>query len=255
MDYPVQPLSALVGKVGRGGDQPSFGALIDFSRDRNRGVAGLGVGVDGAVFGTILIDAARSLVCDLTPLGGAKQTETLPSAFADALARNGWLIGMTVTIRPAELQVELGAGDPAAPVRHTFAIPLDTTLRATLLTRPLAVLARGGYHGVTPYLDVVRQPTPDLSHPRAPNRQYNPGDSLLSTLTRVTWLLRNHAPASLQASLQSLRTAAAQDYVDQQKAYFNFFDGRQALLDDIRQVGTWSEPVEEAVARLASLQP
>jgi len=40
-------------------------------------------------------------------------------------------------------------------------VPLTPEQRNQLMTRPLALLAQGGYHGVTPCFDPGRSQTPD----------------------------------------------------------------------------------------------
>ena len=59
-------------------------------------------------------------------------------------------------------------------------LALTPEARARLLAQPVALLARDGYHGLTPFCDDARRSDPDLSVPAPANRWRNPGDRLCS---------------------------------------------------------------------------
>ena len=50
---------------------------------------------------------------------------------------------------------------PLSPWKFVASIPLTEAQRARLLAKPMALLAQGGYHGVTPFFDPGRATRPD----------------------------------------------------------------------------------------------
>ena len=257
MDYPIAAQSELVGPVKRGVAEPSIGALLDFSRDKNRGLVGLGLGVDSSsgAFGTILVDSAKSLVIDLSTLKGETQVIPFSSDLANAVATGQWAIGMTIVIRQTELEVILKAKNDAGPVSQIFKMPIGSDLRAQLLNRPVTILARGGYHGVTPYLDVVRPSFPDLSKPAPANRQYDPNEPALNSLTLARWLLREKTPSAVDTETQSLVAASTQGADAQLRAYNAFFNRKDVLIKDEQSSGSDADKIAKVVATLQTLQP
>jgi len=167
MDYPLGPVPALVGPVARGTDAPTVGAVIDFSRNAGRGVAGIGLGLvedensaEGATFLRVLIDRQRTLVVDGAELGMGRKTFELPGAFREAMAAGGQRLGATVRIAARELEIVLRAGAAGGAAASVFraSVPVSIEQRRRLLERPLTIVARGGWHGVTPYFDVRTRP-------------------------------------------------------------------------------------------------
>lgn len=149
----------------------------------------------------VLIDLERTLVIDGADLGLQTVSAPLPGEFADAMAAAGHRAGLTVTVRAQTLDADLRAG----PCRLVHAeLPLSQDARARILSRPIAALARGGYHGVTVFADDARKPEPDLDTPAPANRWRNPGQHRLEALVEATWRLGTHTPPSLAEQMTQL---------------------------------------------------
>ena len=161
MDYPLQPQSGLVGKVQRGGAEPTVGCLLGFAPNPDLGVAGLGLGVEGRAFVKVLVERRARLVLDAGDVGGTNVALDFPSTFRDATAKT-FRIGLTVRIAAAALEVTARADDDGVMQELELSLPLGPELRARVLSRPMAVLSRGGKHWITPYVDDVRRPEPEL---------------------------------------------------------------------------------------------
>jgi hypothetical protein len=129
-------------------------------------------------------------------------------------------------------------------------MPLAAAQRRRVLTCPMAVLARGGIHGVTPFFDDRRRPEPDLSAAAPPNRWRNPGDRQLWRLSRAAWRLGEKAPASLLALRKALLDAAARDPASQRKALAAFGQAVAGVLQDVARCGAAPPAVAAATADL-----
>jgi len=249
MDYPLQPPSPLVGPVQRGTAEPSVGCLVDFSRNPRSGRAGLGMGLveeasaadggSGDTFLKVLIEKEAQLVIDGTDLGMGLKSFDFPRSFRQAAEAGGHRIGMTVKIASAGLEVVLRAGRAEAPRLSTFraAVPIDEARRRRLLRRGLAILARDGSHGVTPYVDDRRRPEPDLAVPAPANPWRNPGDGQLWMLYRAAGRLGGKAPRSLLSLKQRMLAAVTKAPAAQREALAAFDKGVGAVLKDIQACG------------------
>jgi len=254
MDYPLQPASPLVGPVERGTAEPSTGCLIDFSRNPGYGVAGMGMGlIEGAkeidgnaadTFLKVLIDKETRLVIDGEDLGMARKAVALPGAFRAAMKAGGHRVGMTVKIARGALEVTLRAGrDAAKPRTFQAAAPLAAGQRKRLMSRPLAILAREGFHGVTPCFDDRRRAEPDLMTPAPANRWRNPGDKQLWMLYRAVRHLGQKAPASLVALKRKMLDAVTKGQPAQRRALEAFDEGIADVLKDIQACGAGRKAV------------
>jgi hypothetical protein len=186
MDYPRGPAPALVGLVARGVAEPSVGAVIDFSRCPGRGLAGIGLGLAGAeekkpaagkpeaTWLGLLIDRQWELAIEGRAIGVQDKAFLLPAEFRDAMKAGGQKLGMMARIAARELEVTLRAGsaeansgsatkialamDSAAKqaglVTFRAGVSLTDAQRRRLLEGSITILSRGGWHGVTPYVDV-----------------------------------------------------------------------------------------------------
>ena len=108
----------------------------------------------------ILLDADGSLVIAGADLGIEDRKLPLPASVLKAMAAGGHRAGITATIGKKALRIVVRARDPDAWWNRKFVavVPLTAEQRQRLLTRPLALLAQGGYHGVTPFFDPGRVP-------------------------------------------------------------------------------------------------
>jgi hypothetical protein len=257
MDYPAPEVSPLVGKVERGGAEPAVGCLIDFSRNPRHGRAGIGLGVDdrkggpgkgkGAAPGMLrlLVERGAALVLDGADLGLGRKEVPLPADLLKAMAAGGHVVGLNARIGARELEVTLRAG----AVVFQASLPLTPEARARLLARPLALLARDGYHGLTPFFDDRRRPEPDLAAPAPANRWRNPGDRELGLLYRASWRLGGNGPASLK-KLREAMTAAGQGPEEQRQALEALRKGIAAVRADVAKCGATREAIARALADL-----
>jgi len=154
MDYPRGRKPATVGGVGRGTAEPAVGCVLDFSANPREGLAGIGLGVagDGAGDSTgvrVLVVAGATLLIDGADLGLDRREAAIPDDVKAAIRENGCRMGLTVKIRESALEAVLRSGNREL---HG-SIPVDAASRRLLLDRPLAILARDGYHGVEPFFD------------------------------------------------------------------------------------------------------
>jgi hypothetical protein len=278
MDYPAEPVSAavqqggpastaakppsqfglpLLGAVARGVDEPSVGFLLTFRRCPGRGVAGIALGVvdepEQPGFVRVLIEDEQSLLIDGSDLGMARKSLPLPGPFLAAMAAGGHEVGITVKIAKKELQIVLKARDPQAGRTAEFAAatPVDELQRRRLLARPLAVLSRDGWHGITPLCDDARRTEPDLSVPAPANRWRNPGDKPLFGLYQAAWILGAKTPDSLLRLRQAMVAAADKDAAAQRQALAALAEGLGPVRRAVAECGATPEAVQLALAALA----
>jgi len=227
MDYPAEPVpSHLVGPVKRGGAEPAVGAVLDFSRNPGRGLCGLAFGVmppkrparlprDAPGQVNVYVQAGSTFVLDGRQLGLKKVEAPLPDGLRAAVRADGHRAGLTVTVAAKELRAELRAGAPGAVKAASAALDLTDDARQRILTGPSAVIARDGYHGVTPFFDAARPMPPDLTAPAPANRWRFAGEQATYRLYRAAWKMGTSAPASLLSLKRRMaaamgRNAAAQ---------------------------------------------
>lgn len=287
MDYPKDPPPPIVGPVARGAEEPSLGAVIDFRDHPNRGIAGIGMGVidepapaakdepapgpqtraasaskpqpgptrTGPRCLKLLISQSRQLTVDGEDLGMKGKTVDLSEAIRKAMAADGNRVGLTVSIGKDALQVTLRAKDPNAKAmaEQAFPVPIDGDQRRRLMSRPLTILARDGWHRVTPYFDDGRTAEVDLSVPANPDRWRNPGDRQLASLYRAWWCLGSHPPASLSQLRLTMLEAADKDPPAQQAALETFGKSIAAVIRDVEKSGAKSDVVAAVVAELRAL--
>ncbi|MGB2823383.1 MAG: hypothetical protein WBF17_20540, partial [Phycisphaerae bacterium] len=233
MDYPAEPLPAhIVGPVQRGGPAPAVGAVLDFSRNPDHGLCGLAFGVitdkqpkrparlpqDAPGQLNVYVKAGETLVIDGTQLKLKKAEVPIPAAVRAAMRADGHRVGLSARIDAKALDITLRAG-PKGSVRHfASSLPLTTTARRRLLARPSAVIAKDGYHGVTPFFDAARKMPPDLTRPAPSNRWRFAGDAATYRLYRAAWKLGKSAPGSLLGLRDRMAAAMDRDPRTQQAA-------------------------------------
>jgi hypothetical protein len=254
MDYPTEPMPALVGPVRRGAAEPVIGAVIDFSRSVGRGRTGIGLGVSQTPAGSVrlLIEAGRQLVLDGADLGLQRKVVDLPADLRQAMVAGGQKLGLTVRIGEGSLDVTVKARAANADkdVILKAALPLDEPSRKRLLSQPLALLSRDGIHGVTPCFDDGRPANPDLSIPAPANRWRNPGDAQLGRLVRATWRLGDRTPASLSALREQMLEAAERAPEAQAGAMLAYQRAIAGVRQDVRNCGAGADSIAQALAEL-----
>lgn len=184
-----------------------------------------------------LISAETSLVIDGSALSMPTRSCPLPKALRLAAAGGGRRYGLTVRIGPGAVDVTVRARDPksGAPVVFTASAPINAAQRKRLLEGPGAVLARGGYHRVTPYFDAGRRPAPDLNVPASPDRWRNCADRQLAALYRAWHALGKHGPVSLEALRKRLLAAADKPPNVQRAALAHFHKTIAAVRADVER--------------------
>ena len=252
LDHPGSERPSLVGPVERGAPEPSIGCAVDFSKGPREGRAGFGMGVieappppkegepagDGPKPGClkVLLDAAGSLVIDGAEIDFPGTTLPLPEAIKQAMAAGGHRAGITAKIGRKELVITVRARDPKAEKDAEFvaAVPLMPAQRQRLLHEHLALLAQGGWHGVTHFFDPGRVPLPDLTVPASPDPWRNPGDKQLYSLYRAERALGDRAPAPLVELKRLMLDAADKDPPAQRAALEAYRERLPQIAADVR---------------------
>ena len=127
------------------------------------GAAGIGLGVESLSAtgwtgcARVLVEASATLLLDVGDLGGGSEAFTIPEDVRSAMRGCGHRVGLTVKITRRALEATLRAGDPETMSEFKASLPLEAGLRRSLISRPLAILARDGYHGITPFFDDARR--------------------------------------------------------------------------------------------------
>jgi len=264
MDYPAEPLPAhIVGPVRRGGPEPAVGAVLDFSRNPDHGLCGLAFGVitgkrprrparlpqDAPGQLNVYVEAARTLVIDGTQLKLKTVQVPIPPAVRAAMKADGHRMGLTAKVAARALEITLRAGPKGAVRDFAASLPLTTMARRRLLARPSAVIAKDGYHGVTPFFDAARRMPPDLTRPAPRNRWRFAGDAATYRLYRAAWKLGRAAPRSLLALRDRMVSAMDQDAETQRAAMDEHAASFRRVVRDVRAAGE-SRLAEAATAEL-----
>ncbi|MBC8876381.1 MAG: hypothetical protein H8E44_43690 [Planctomycetes bacterium] len=198
MDYPAEPVPPSVRPLKRGAPEPAVGCVVDFSKTKGKGRAGLGLGVRGAEMLAVLVEKERELVVDGADLGMKRAAFPLPDALRQAAENDRHRYGLTMKIAENELEATVRAGKPSSMQDTVHSVPLSAKVRERLMTSPMAIVAKDGIHGVTPYFDDGRRPPDvDLSQPAPKGRWRFAGDEDLYRLYRVAFRLKDKTPASL----------------------------------------------------------
>lgn len=262
MDWPAEPMPAhLVGPVRRGSDEPTVGAMLDFSRNPGKGLCGLAFGViletrrpgllprDAKGQLNVYVRDGRVLTIDGEGLGAGKVEATIPGALREAMQSDGQRVGLTVRIAAGELVATLRAGKPGAVETFSARLPLKDWQRARILQEPSAVIAKDGYHGVTPYFDDLRPAEPDLSKPAPANRWRFAGEQETWRLYRAARTLGQAAPKSLLDLRALLAAAMDKPPAAQADAMAHYRARIEKVLADIRALPD-KAPAQAALAEL-----
>jgi hypothetical protein len=224
-----------------------------YQRDGTKGLT-VGFASQGSSGGCVklLIEAEKQLVLDGGELGLEKKVLALPDEFRKALTAGGHRIGLTTRIAEKTLHVTLRARASGASASEVFqaGLPLDERSREQLLTQPVTLLARDGYHAITPFCDDARRLEPDLLTPAPPNRWRNPGDKHLAALYKASWRLGDHTPRSLLMLRGQLLKAADQQPQTQAEAVKHYSQGIAKIRDDVRACGAPADAVKMTLEEL-----
>jgi hypothetical protein len=187
----------------------------------------------------------------------ARKTIPLPDGLVKAMAAGKHLVGLHARIGREALEVTLRAhaAGAKAPVLFQDRLALTAESRARLLAKPLALLARDGYHGLTPFFDDRRQAEPDLSVPAPANRWRNPGDRPLAMLYKASWRLGKKSPAPLERLREKLRTAADQGPESQKRALEGFAKSIAVIRADVARCGATKKIIAAALDDLREAKP
>ncbi len=262
MDWPAEPMPAhLVGPVHRGSAEPAVGALLDFSRNPTKGLCGLAFGVildtrrpgrlpqdaNGQI--NVYVRAGRVLVLDGGSLGAKTVEADIARSVRDAMNRDAHRVGLTVRVTATELVATLRAGKSGEVATFSASLPLADWQRKRVLHEPSAVIAKDGYHGVTPYFDDLRPVPPDLTTPAPANRWRFAGQDQTYRLYRAARTLGAAAPKSLLDLRAVLAGAMDKPPADQAKAIEQYRAGIDKVVADIRAL-TDKAKADAALAEL-----
>jgi len=236
MDYPAKPMPALMPAVRRGVAEPVVGCVVDFSRCPQRGVAGLGLGVEQEKLLAVLVRQSKELLIDGGDLGMPDKTFPFAEEFSSAMAAGGHRVALAVRIARQALQVTLRAGKQDELKEMDVSIAIDEQLRRRLMTRHMAILAMDGWHGVTPFIDDARRPPPDLSVAAPMGRWRFAGERQLYGLYRAAWRLGKDAPPSLGDLKQKMARAADKDPATQQAAIKLYRQRIDGIMEDVAAI-------------------
>jgi len=263
MDWPAEPMPAhLVGPVHRGPPEPTVAALLDFSRNPAKGLCGLAFGVilktrrpgrlpqDARGQLNVYVRDGLVLVLDGDSLGAKTVEARIPQSVRDAMKRDAHRVGLTVRVAATEIVATLRAGKPGNVTTFSANLPLTNWQRKRILREPSAVIARDGYHGVTPYFDTLRPSPPNLNIPAPANRWRFAAEDKTYRLYRAAHLLGKAAPKNLLELRQALVEAMDKPPAAQAKAIEKYRIGIGKVIADIRALT--DKP--NARAALAELQ-
>jgi hypothetical protein len=253
MDFPAQPMPPIVGPVSRGVEEPTVGCVVDFRRDPDRGQGGLGFGVDGESHCPITIDARRQLLVGGYTSGIPRQAFDIPEDLRQAASGDGHRYGLTVRIARQALDVTVRAGIADAIRETVVSVPITPEQRETLTSRYMAVIAKGGYQGVTPFVDDVRAPAPDLTEPAPANRWRFAGWDRLYGLYRASYDLGDAAPQSLLSLKESMLTAVGGSPDEQARAVTLYEERIAEVAGDLRRHSAESVRIHDALSALAGM--
>ncbi len=240
MDYPTDPPSPLVGPVKRGVEEPSVGVTVNFSRNHDNGIAGMGLGVIGSTYYAAMIQSEATLA--VFSEGITDESLTLPrkefslpdDVIASAKA-NGDLFGLTLSIQSASLEVTVRTGAEGAIKQVVFNVPINSDQRERMMNQYMAVLAKSNSHGITPYIDDARKPSPDLEKRAAANFWRYEGMDRLESLYKAAWRLGAKAPQSLLTLKAEMLQAVDSDPATQAKSVADYEAGIVAVFQDVQK--------------------
>ncbi len=264
MDWPAGPMPAhLVGPVSRGQAEPTVGAMLDFSRNPGKGLCGLAFGViletrrpgllprDAKGQLNVYVREGSVLTLDGEGLGAGKVEATIADRVRKAMQADGQRAGLTVRIGAGELVAMLRAGKLGAVEAFSATLPLTGWQRNRILQEPSAVIAKDGYHGITPYFDDLRAAGPDLTKPAPANRWRFAGEQETWQLYLAARTLGPAAPKSLLDLRNLLAAAMDKPPAAQADAMAKYRARIDKVVADVRALPD-KAPTQAA---LANLQP
>ncbi len=246
LDYPHQPQSALVGKCEFGVKEPVVGCLVSFKANPERGVAGMGLGVEGRSFVRVMVEECKRLVADGTEVGAGRVAVEFSEEFRNGMARSQE-VGLTLTLGGEELVIVARTEGEALECR--LSLPLTAVVRDRLMSRPMAALSRDGRHTITPYIG-QKPATEDYSRIAPANRWRFTMMPELYSLERAIWRLQKQAPDSLVALRDKLLAAANQDSDGQAATRSGYLTGLATVVADIVKSAATAETRDAAIGEL-----
>ena len=245
MDYPAEPMPAIVGPVKMGVAEPAVGYLMQFSRGLGCW-GGFGLGVEGRSLCQVVLLQGRSLVIDGKDFGIARQEVPFSEELKQAAKADGLRYGVTVRIGRKELAVTVRAGQPGAMKEIAATAPINEAQRERLMSREMAIIGKDGYPVITPFIDDQRKPSTDMGTPAAANFWRFAGMERLATLYKAAWRLKAAAPPALLALQAQMLAAVDKDPATQAKAVAAYEERILAVVQEVRQCS--AEPQRRALA-------
>ncbi len=250
MDYPAESRPPIVAPPQQGVAEPTVGYVIDFSRGLGCW-GGFGLGVNGRSLCQVVLVEGRALLIDGNEFGIARSEIALPPQLQDAAKTDGFRYGVTIRIKQRKLEVTVRTGRRGTIRRFTAAVPITAAQRQRLLSRQMAIIGRGGYPLITPWIDDRRRLPPDLTRPAAANFWRFAGMDRLLTLYKAAWRLKEKAPKSLLALKAEMLEAVDED-ADAQTAAVGAYQSRiLAVFSDVRRCNAAAQRKALALADLA----
>ena len=118
------------------------------------------------------------------------------------------------------------------------------------MSRHMAIIGRGAYPLITPWIDDGRRLPPDLSKPAAANFWRFEGMDRLLTLYKAAWRLKDKTPKSLLALKAEMLDAVDKD-ADAQTAAVSAYESRILdIVSDVRRCDAAAQPKALALADL-----
>jgi hypothetical protein len=253
MDYPSEDQPAIVGRVKRGVPEPAIGFVVGGLND-GRCWGGFGLGVSGRSMCQVVIAGGTTLSIrgQHVPIEG--RDVPLSAEVIAAARSDGGRFGVTITIRPDSLLVQVRSGPPTVIREMETMIPLTAEAHALLLSRPLSMVAKDGRPTITPYIDDARRKDADLRISAPANRWRFPAERELARVYRTIWVLGDQSPASLTRLRSEMLPLVDADAQAQGRAAPLFYHALGGIMDEAARIPGLSAAVaQHAIAELAGV--
>jgi hypothetical protein len=249
MDYPAEPLPPIVGRPRQGAAEPTVGYVFDFSRGLDCW-GGFGLGVEGRSMCQVVLAEGRTLRIEGKEWDIARREAPLPRKLLDAAKANGLRYGVTIQIKKKELEATVRAGKPGAIKQIALSAPLTEAQRHRMVSRHMAIIGRGAFPKITPWIDDGRRLPFDLGKPAAPNPWRFDGMERLLTLCKAAWRLKDKTPKSLVALKAEMFEAVEKDAGSQTAAVKAYESRILGIVSDVYGCQAAAQPKALALADL-----
>jgi len=238
LDYPRSPKPPILGAIRLGEDEPTVGCVVDFELAKNKGWAGVGLGVTGRDLMRVIVEQNKTLVMDGTLLKfKAGRTELAFTPKVLDAAQKTWRTGLTIKIARSAVEVVVRAGEGEGIQEMTASYPVSAEEREQLMTRYMALLSRDAKHELTPFIDEPPPPV-DLTKPAPANRWRFAGEKETYGLCKAVWILGPRAPASLTALKKGMIAAMDKDFATQAQAMAAYRSQIAQVVQDVQNSGS-----------------